>query len=333
MSQKIHPAKIGTFVLVALALGLGTLAVVSSGRLFKKTVPFVIYFDGDCSGLKPGAPVLYRGVTVGQVTQIQLVFDEEHPDGLVPVYVQLDPSRIVIKGEAHRPVMETRVAAGLRAQLQAQSFVTGLLQVALVHLPETPIRYRGNEPEIGEIPSAPAMAQLLMEQMKGMNFADMLVDTRETLSEIRQLALTAREDKLLENMNTLMQSLQQSTESLEKTVSALAADLKKTSLSTRETLGKGNQIIERADKMLAAVEKATPDLLSSTQVNADKLQQLQETLIETLKEAEGMLAQDSPLRYHLAELLHRYSKVAAKLEVLLDNLETRPESILTGKPE
>ena len=63
MSQKANPTLIGFFVVVATILAFGALLVLGSGRFFKERIRFVMYFDGDMSGLSIGAPVQYRGAT------------------------------------------------------------------------------------------------------------------------------------------------------------------------------------------------------------------------------------------------------------------------------
>ena len=66
-SKRASPTLVGAFVLGALALALGGLAVFGSGKLFRRTEQFVAVFSGSVNGLSVGAPVKFRGVQVGSV--------------------------------------------------------------------------------------------------------------------------------------------------------------------------------------------------------------------------------------------------------------------------
>ncbi len=74
---KASPRSIGLFVIGAIVLILGAIAVLGSGNLFKTTYRFVSYFDGSVAGLDPGAPVKLRGVRIGQVREIRLAIPGE----------------------------------------------------------------------------------------------------------------------------------------------------------------------------------------------------------------------------------------------------------------
>lgn len=330
----MNPAKLGLFVLVALALGLGTLAVLSSGSLFKKTLEYVMIFDGDARGLKTGAPVLLKGVAVGQVTQIQLVVDANQQKTFVPVTVKLDPSLLVYIGDLDPAASISKaIEEGMRAQLQTQSFVTGMLEVNLVQAPETVPTYYGAGYDIPEIPTVPSLTKMLTDEMKDLNLKQMSDDLKDTLDGLHEVALEVQNGKILQNLSLTLEGLNTLTQTLNAELPLLRKDLIKTSASIRELSAEGTRILGRADKMMAELEIRTPELLAGAQENTDKLTELQTTLTGILKEAEGMLSQDSPLRFHFAALLKRYNAVATKLEVFLDTMESNPESILTGKPE
>ncbi|HVA40560.1 MAG TPA: MlaD family protein, partial [Candidatus Binataceae bacterium] len=59
-------------MLGAVALAIGAVVILGSGRLFKQQHLFVLYFKSDVNGLKVGAPVKFRGVEIGSVTAVLL---------------------------------------------------------------------------------------------------------------------------------------------------------------------------------------------------------------------------------------------------------------------
>ena len=72
MNKKISPTLIGAFVVGAVALLVIAVIAFGSGRLFRETKEFVLYFDGTVNGLHVGAPVKFKGVEIGSVKDILL---------------------------------------------------------------------------------------------------------------------------------------------------------------------------------------------------------------------------------------------------------------------
>jgi paraquat-inducible protein B len=136
-----RPAVVGGFVLGGLALAVAAVLFFGGTRLFAPTTRAVVFFEGSVAGLDLGAPVTFRGVRVGSVQHVALylTFDGR---ARIPVTVELLPDQVILEGEDVRlgTGLERFVAAGLRAQLVQQSFVTGLLGIDLDFRPGTPAR-------------------------------------------------------------------------------------------------------------------------------------------------------------------------------------------------
>jgi paraquat-inducible protein B len=146
MSARANPAAIGAFVVGAVALLLTALLVWGGTGMFRTKINYVLFFDAAVTGLSKGAPVLGRGVKVGEVTDIQIRWGTP----MVAVYIAIEPD--AVKGAAEggpRQALERLVREeGLRAQLRMQSFVTGVLYVALDPRPHTPIVLRGLDRQV-----------------------------------------------------------------------------------------------------------------------------------------------------------------------------------------
>src|SRR5262249_60339168 len=81
------PTAIGAFIVGAVALLLVALLVWGGTGLFRTKLKYVLFFDTAVTGLNKGAPVLGRGVKMGEVTDIEIRWGTP----LVAVYLTLEP--------------------------------------------------------------------------------------------------------------------------------------------------------------------------------------------------------------------------------------------------
>src|SRR5580704_9473088 len=156
MSKKVNKTVIGVFVVGALALLLVAIVVFGSGELFKKTDKFVLYFDGSVKGLAIGAPVMFRGVSIGTVKDISLIYDSKAGTVMLPVIVEIEQDRI--KGAPSFGDLngnKKMITLGLRGRLEVQSFLTGQLMISFDFYPQKPAKLRGILRGIPELPTLP----------------------------------------------------------------------------------------------------------------------------------------------------------------------------------
>ena len=95
---------------------------------------FILYFDGSVRGLTPGSPVEFRGIQIGHVADVRLVYDGSKDALQIPVVIEIEPERIGVVGEDSTDAalrLQRLVKRGLRAQLQSGSLLTGTLVVDL----------------------------------------------------------------------------------------------------------------------------------------------------------------------------------------------------------
>ena len=94
MKQKKNAFYLGLFVLGALLVLLILLLSVGGQNIFTKKVHYILYFDKSVKGLNVGAPVMFRGVRVGQVEAIQFAKQLKKRRGVswpIEVTIALDP--------------------------------------------------------------------------------------------------------------------------------------------------------------------------------------------------------------------------------------------------
>src|SRR6266403_2907892 len=90
MSKKINTTSIGLFIVSGLALGVIGLLLFSSSKMFSQRRDLIAYFNDSLSGLYEGAPVKYRGVTIGSVKRVMIFFNQAPKDFSLPVIIELE---------------------------------------------------------------------------------------------------------------------------------------------------------------------------------------------------------------------------------------------------
>jgi paraquat-inducible protein B len=93
MAKQANRMMIGGFVVLAVIIMAASLVVFGSGKFFKKTNKYILYFDESVKGLSVGAPVLFQGVQVGSVTSITLQADFVTMKTQIPIFIEIEPDR------------------------------------------------------------------------------------------------------------------------------------------------------------------------------------------------------------------------------------------------
>ena len=94
MSKQANPKLIGGFVLGAVVLMVAGVLVFGSGRFLKERREYVLFFDSSLQGLNVGALVQLKGVTIGAVRDIKLLFNPDNVSFRTPVYIEVEPDRV-----------------------------------------------------------------------------------------------------------------------------------------------------------------------------------------------------------------------------------------------
>lgn len=328
MSQKTNPTVIGLFVLVGIGIALAAGLILTSGRWFKETHTYVMVFDGNVSGLLPGAPVQYRGVTIGSVKEIKLMVNRTEQIANVPVIVEFDPSLITFVGEEnHETSMSGEINEGLRAQLESQSLVTGLKKIMLVDRPDVPIQMRSMlEEDIPEVPTCPNLGESLINELQALPLEEMVLDTHATLQNLNAFtASLAEEETVKATRETLVAVLKLSTR-LEQDLPRLTAELS-------QTLAALTQLTNEFDPVAESMATELPGIINGLEENMASFFQLQNNLNDTLKEIQNLMNRNSTSRYQITDMMTKVSELVVKASQFLEFLERHPESILTGKSE
>ena len=234
--------RLGLFVVVSIIALAVLLFVLGGKKLFQPTYTFETYFAESVAGLEVGSPLRYRGVPLGQVSEIVDSAAEYERD--VPLAKRRN--YIVVRAKVTLSAVEALqvkrdapelVKLGLRAQTQLAG-ITGQQYLALDYL--DPAKHRplefGWTPKYEYVPSAPsrtgeiiAKAQVFAAKLSELDVqkldADLnrlLVNLNDKVGELPVATLSADADNLLRNANTTIVSAKPLVVDLKQSVDNLA---------------------------------------------------------------------------------------------------------------
>lgn len=303
MSRKASPTLIGGFVVGAAALTVFGVVVLGSGRFFQKSYPFVAYFQGDVNGLSVGAPVKFKGVTLGAVTHIFIQLDQTDQNARVPVYFELDVEKLdaagVRVGFWDLDRLEQAIQYGLRAQLQSESLVTGVLFVQLSYHPRTAVNLIGTPDGTPEIPTLPTQIEQAQSAIK------------QIIAKLDEIDFK----ELIDRLTTAAEAIGQfaSSKELKRTVDSLDETLK----SIRD--------------LSTSVEKNMSPLVGTLKTTAEEVGAVGRELEQTLATARTLVEPEAPLAVDLRRALGDLRDAARSIQSLADELDRNPSSLVFGR--
>lgn len=194
MRNSPNPIFVGYFVLGFIILILSVL--IFFGKYNFKTKRYILFFNNAVTGLQKGAFVNYRGVKVGTVIDMYATLDAgkvKSQDTSIPVVIELDPEHFKILNNHNNlhsfdQLLESAIDSGLRAQLEIQSFITGLLQIELEFYPESKVVLSHKLFEYKEIPTVSSNFEELTKQLQSFPLKKIGESAVEALDNIKKLA-------------------------------------------------------------------------------------------------------------------------------------------------
>ncbi len=201
---------------------------------------YLVYFDGSLRGLEPGAPVEFRGIEVGRVTDIRLVVEPDTGEVRVPVRIAVLPERLApldAAGDVGRPpadLAEKLVARGIRAQLKTANLLTGELVVDLDVRPDAPpveLRMEGGVPVIPSVPSEletiTSSAAALLDKLSNLPLEALIADLRTVIAEVDRLLSDPGVARMLAALELAATRVAEIADALEGEVEPTAAALRR----------------------------------------------------------------------------------------------------------
>ena len=228
---------------------------------------FTLLFNESVRGLQVGAPVDFRGITVGEVTGLKMQMARGGGGVLVAVRASIYPSRIEWQDASPSPrdrrrVIDALVAAGMRAQLRPASLVTHQLYLALDFFPAKggKVNWAATPPEL------PTQKGTLVEL------------------ETALASLAAKLDRfpLDEIGGDLHESLRRASSMLERFDTGIAPEIAPTLVQLRKTLASADRVLSSDSPLQTDTRQAMREVARAAQefrVLADYLERHPEALV------------------------------------------------------
>ena len=330
MNKKVSATAIGAFVIGALTLIVFALLMFGSGRYFRKTYEFVLYFDSSVNGLRVGAPVKFRGVEIGSVKSILIQLEKNMKAQWIPVIIEVDPEKLTSRGGTGRllndpQALKEAIDNGLRGQLQLESFVTGLLFIGLDIFPDSPVKFV-QEPDKGgyrypEIPTQPTTLQKAQEKigeivtkLEDIDFKQLIESITQTVNGINGVVNSPDLKQAVQSLHVATAKLgdaganiARAANTLEGSFNSLAGDLQLTSAEARAALKQAGAAVKQSEAAIKGAE-------------------------ETMASIRAVVDPESATFYEVNRTLKEVSAAARSLRLLANYLERNPRALIFGKP-
>lgn len=201
-----------------------------ANREFVDKERYVLLFQGSVRGLSVDAPVEFRGIRIGRVTDVRLQFDVDAFRFNIPVMVEVEPGRIDLTdrrtaGGSGGGVIGELVERGLRAQLKTGSLLTGQLFVDLdFHRDAAPVEV-AKQGDFWVIPTVPTPMDALANRLKSFlaqvetwpieQFGE---DVGESLQALRELLESEDLRRSFAHLQTTLSNAEEAARRLNKSV-------------------------------------------------------------------------------------------------------------------
>lgn len=309
---------IGAFILGAIVLVFIALLFFSGGRLFADKERVMMYFDGSVQGLQVGAPIKLKGVVLGEITDIQINFQNDNKSVVTAVTADLVMKRINAQGTtASGKFIPEAINNGLRAQLNFQSLLTGLLYVELDFYPNSEARTYNLQSSFPEIPTIATSFEEITKNFQEMNFKELAGNINKLVTQINGIVASGEIQTALNNFNKAAIAIDKTSTNLDKQAEELTAELKL-------TLNNANQFITQLNQNTPAIANSLNKSLASLDASLKRFEDATATINNSFSE-------DAPVINQLTSTLEDISRSAQAFRSLSETLEQQPEAILRGR--
>ena len=318
MATPANHYKLGLFVIIGVAATILAGGLFGAARFRKDTSRYHSYFNESVQGLELGAPVKFRGVTIGHVSGIEIAPDHR----MVDVVSELDSRKVMRMGLTETGEVDGTERFAIPPDLRAQLNSQGITGVKFISMDFFDIRTNPPPPVTFPVPASryiPAASSMMK------NLENTITQAMDRLPDMVDavVMIMARIDGLLATLET-------------QDVSGKAV----------ATLGYANAVMTTLQTALKRIDKQdlggkAADTLTDLNVAVNKLNKV----LDVLGGPKGLLASAQQATDGFGELarasrgtqkdlqttLQDVGEAAEAIRALADAIERDPDMLLKGK--
>lgn len=321
MTEKGRNIAIGAFVLGAGLILLTLVIFINSGGFKGDKHRAIMVFDGSVKGLKLGAPLAFKGVQIGTVTKIDLLMNTDTFEVMMPVEVRFRTdafdeigSSDLAEGESMLPHL---IKKGLRAQLQSQSLLTGLLYVQLDFYPDSEVRFAKIDSELEQFPTIPTDLEKISRNLEELDFGALLDDISGSLAGLHKFISDPEFQEISLRLNKTLASI-------ETLANELNVEIEKAAPGV-------NRLVDNTDQAMQTLNSELPGMSSSLETTLAEANRALQQLETTMASVDYTLSDESAVLFDVREAARELAAAGRALKSLAETLEEQPESIFKGK--
>ena len=206
------------------------------------SLPYLVSFRGAVGQLKPDAPVMLRGFTVGEVTSVGLAVDPQTGRISTPVLLALDPTRFHLTAPAPadgnwKPLMDEAlsklIGAGLRASLTRAVPLVGGEQVELEIVAGAQAARLDTSGQYAQIPAVETGLERLPAEIDSLPLTQIADNLRVITDQLRSLSTSPRMQSTLAHLDATLAALDRTTREAGPQVGPTLREVRATVVSLR----------------------------------------------------------------------------------------------------
>jgi paraquat-inducible protein B len=324
LSKQASKTVIGSFVVSALVLVVVGVLIFGTGNYLKERYRFILFFQDSVKWLIVGAPVIFMGVKIGEVKDINVIANPSESSFLIQVLIELASGKVKrFKAKEFENAQELYeycdklIEQGLRARLGLQSVVTGQLQIELDFFPEEAAVLMGTNKKYQEIPTIPSTFEKLTKTLENLPVKEIFDKLSSSLTQIDLLLNSPGTTEFLKSLKLAVEDARKVLHEVGKQVQPMTDKIDE----TLEAYGKLAQNLDRkVDPLISEVDE-TVKALADASKQAEK----------TLRAVENIVGDNSVVTVELTKTLREFSSAARSIRNLSDYLSRHPEALIRGK--
>ncbi len=275
----------------------------ASSSMYTRSVPFLADFGSSVAGLTTGSPVTLRGLKIGEVSSVSLVYDQATDNVIVPVRFTLEPERIKLLNLPSGGGLDERMAdlvrRGLRVKLESGNLLTGQKQLAMDIYPN---------PGPGELRK---QGDTYVIPVYGAGSEDVATAAANLVNRLNQIpfeSIGKNLDETVSGVNRLVNDKQ-----VGESMTAL-----------RRTLASTQALVDNMNRGMTTMNQRLPAIASGLEESVKRTDKL-------IASVETGYGGDSRFNRDISRLMLQLTDAARSIRVLADLLSRHPEALIQGR--